>query len=278
MMSKHKRLTAYLLAVLLLAAAAAAFGEETEISMRDDPPPVSVREEDARPGEDETEKEAPPAADESPAAPAREALIDAVIEAGRQVYERAGGRLQRAHYASDIYVCKNFTMYVFKQSQAPYRMAEYPDVKLAAPMNLPKEECKEASYGYCWIDVPASEGNPFVIAAQFIYDESLSAAENREKALGLMRQIRKGDYFQMSADYYYGKGAHSAVMIADYDPETDTVRWMDSNMKGEKKGGIRYGLVQFDAVKEIAWWADAFCKKGRGATVYRLRDDIIWAE
>ena len=67
-------------------------------------------------------------------------------------------------------------------------------------------------------------------------------------------------------------------MIADYDPETDSVHWMDSNMKGEKKNGIRYGLVQFDAEKPIRWWAEAFCKKGRGATIYRLRDDIVFAE
>ena len=38
------------------------------------------------------------------------------------------------------------------------------------------------------------------------------------------------------------------------------------------------GKVQFDAVESIEWWADAFCKRKRGATIYRLRDDIIFAE
>jgi len=28
-------------------------------------------------------------------------------------------------------------------------------------------------------------------------------------------------------------------------------------------------------VKDISWWAEAFCKKKRGATIYRLREDII---
>ena len=93
-----------------------------------------------------------------------------------------------------------------------------------------------------------------------------------------MKEVRKGDYFQMSADYAYGVGAHSAIMISDYDPETNTVHWMDSNMRGKKRNGIRYGIVQFDEEKDITWWAKAFCHKKRGATLYRLRDDIIFAE
>lgn len=42
--------------------------------------------------------------------------------------------------------------------------------------------------------------------------------------------------------------------------------------------GIRYGLVQFDEVKSVECWASAFCVKGRGATIYRLRDDIAYRE
>ena len=52
---------------------------------------------------------------------------------------------------------------------------------------------------------------------------------------------------------------------------------MDSNMRGKKVKGIRYGIVQFDEVKSIEWWAECFCKKTRGATLYRLRDDIVYA-
>ena len=65
-----------------------------------------------------------------------------------------------------------------------------------------------------------------------------------ELALEFMRQVKKGDFFQMSAKYEYGTGAHSAIMISDYDPETDTVHWMDSNMRGKRVDGIRYGIVQ----------------------------------
>lgn len=209
---------------------------------------------------------------------AREALIDRIIETGKSIFTAAKGRLQRAHYAGDIFVCKNFTVHVFRQSSAGFRLAEYPDVQLSVPSNLPKDDCKPYYYGYCWMDVGPEEGNPFYIAAQFVYDKNLSKQENMERALDFMRQVQRGDYFQMSADYKYGVGAHSAIMIADYDPDTNTVHWMDSNMIGEKRDGIRYGKVQFDAVKDISWWADAFCKKGRGATIYRLRDDIVFAE
>ena len=212
------------------------------------------------------------------ASSARDAFIDSIVETGRQLYVKANGKLQRAHYAGDIYICKNFTVYVFRENSENFRMAEFPDVSLTVPNNLPAKECKPYSYGYCWEDKPAEEGNPFYVAAQFLYDPGLSKNENMQLALEFMRQVRRGDYFQMTADYYYGMGAHSAIMIADYDPESNTVHWMDSNMAGEKRDGIRYGKVQFDMVKKINWWADAFCKKTRGATLYRLRDDIIYAE
>ena len=205
----------------------------------------------------------------------RQELIDRIIETGRQLYVKANGKLQRAHYASDIYVCKNFTVHVFKENAGDYRMAEYPNVKLVIPDNKPAKQCKPYAYGFYWEDIPASKGNPFYTAAQFIYDTKLSKKENMEKAVEFMKNVKRGDYFQMSASYYYGVGAHSAVMISDYDPATNTVHWMDSNMAGQKKNGIRYGKVQYDAEKDITWWAEAFCHKNRGATIFRLRDDII---
>ena len=214
-------------------------------------------------------------AEEAPTA--RDAFIDDIIALAKQKYEQANGRPQRAQYAGDIYVCKNFTVYLFRQNCDKYRMAEFPDVKLVIPDNKPKKECKEYVYGMEWKDIPAEEGNPFYAAAAFRYDASKSKQENMEMGRDFLKQVKKGDYFQMAADYYYGVGAHSMIFIADYDPDTDTVRWCDSNMKGTRKNGERYGYVQFDAVKEIDWFVDAFCHKKYGATIYRLRDDIIYA-
>ena len=197
---------------------------------------------------------------------------------GKKLYDQADGKLQRAHYSGDIYVCKNFTVYLFRQNRDKYRMAEYPNVQLRIPNNLPAAKCKPYAYGYCWEDISAAQGNPFYIAAQFLYDTNLSKDENMALALDFMREVRRGDYFQMTANYSHGVGAHSAIMIGDYNPETDTVRWMDSNMAGKRIKGIRYGKVQFDEEKEISWWAAAFCQKKRGATIYRLRDDLIFAK
>lgn len=203
-------------------------------------------------------------------------FIDRIVALGQKLYEDADGRRKRAHYASDIYVCKNFTVYLFRQNRDDFRMEEFPDTPLVIPNNLPAAKCKPYAYGFLWEEVPAEKGNPFEVAARFIYDTNLTKAENLELAKEFMRQARRGDYFQMSADYEYGVGAHSAIMLS-YDPLTDEIHWMDSNMRGGKIDGIRYGLVQFDAVKSVEWWASAFCHKKRGATLYRLREDIVYA-
>ena len=217
-------------------------------------------------------------ADPAPAPGPRDEFIDDIIALGEKLYKKANGKAQRAQYKSDIYICKNFTVYLFRQTRSRYRMAEYPDVSLVIPDNLPSAQCKPYYYGILWKDIPPEKGNPFYIAAEFRYDTELSKEENMELALAFMREVKRGDFFQMSADYEYGNGAHSAIMISDYDPETDTVHWMDSNMRGGKRNGVRYGLVQYDEEKEISWWAEAFCLKKRGATLYRLRDDIILSE
>jgi len=202
-------------------------------------------------------------------------LIDRMINLAEEIYQRANGRAQPANSPGDIYVCKNFTVHLFRENRDDYRMAAFPDVPLVIPNNLPAKESKPYSYGISWEDVAADKGNPFVIGAQFFYNADESKEENRARAIEFMKQVQRGDFFQMSADYYYGIGAHSLVFTGDYDPDTGTVTWTDSNMKGEKKNGKRYGYVQFDAKKDIEWFVDAFCVKGRGATLYRLRDDII---
>ena len=205
----------------------------------------------------------------------RDRMIDEILEAAHDQYVQTGGKLRRAHNAGDIYVCKNFTVYCFKQAAPHYRMAEYPDVALVIPDNLPAKECKPYAYGLKWKEVSAEKGNPFVEAAAFRYDNNLSKAENRELAREFLKQAKRGDFFQMRANYYWGIGAHSMIFTEDYDPATDSVTWCDSNMRGQSKNGIRYGVVQWNAVKEIDWFVDAFCRKQHGATIYRLRDDII---
>ena len=264
----RKRWMAGLMCLLLAALPAAAPTEEGN-------PPEEIVENVLLDEDDEEIPEALPA-EEKPENAAREDLIDRIIALGKKLYDEAGGKRKRAHYASDIYVCKNFTVYLFRQNRDDFRMAEFPDTPLVIPNNLPAKQCKPYAYGFLWENIPAEKGNPFEAAAQFIYDPDLSKEENLNLAMDFMRQARRGDYFQMSADYEYGVGAHSAIMLS-YDPETDEIHWMDSNMRGGKRDGIRYGLVQYDEVKSVEWWASAFCHKKRGATLYRLRDDIVYA-
>lgn len=209
---------------------------------------------------------------------AREEMIDRIIALAQQLYTKAAGKPQRAHYAGDIYICKNFTVHLFREVAADYRMAAYPDTELVIPNNQTREDCAPYVYGVEWQEVSAEDGNPFIEAARFRYDDSLSMEENRANARAFLMQAQRGDYFQMAANYYYGIGAHSMIFIADYDPETDSVRWTDSNMKGKSINGERYAYVQYDAVKEIDWFVDAFCRKKYGATIYRLREDIVEAE
>ncbi|MBR4711956.1 MAG: hypothetical protein IKP10_07960 [Clostridia bacterium] len=207
---------------------------------------------------------------------ARDDFLDRIIEQGRELWTKAGGKPQRAHYKGDIYVCKNFTTYLFRQNRDDFRMAEYPDVTLVIPDNLPKDKCKPYAYGLAWIDVPASKGNPFYAAAEFRYNSKLSKEENMALAMDFLRQAQRGDFFQMTGNYGSGSGAHSAILLG-YDPQTDEIHWMDSNMSGKRIKGIRYGYVQFDTVKSVEWWAGKFCQRKCGATIYRLRDDIVYA-
>ncbi len=143
------------------------------------------------------------------------------------------------------------------------------------PGQSAKDECTYYVYGITWKDISIEDGNPFYEAASFRYDTSLSKRENQELARDFMKQCQRGDFFQMAANYYYGAGAHSMIISGNYDEETDSIRWTDSNMKGMRKDGIRYGYVQYDAQKEIDWFVDAFCRPKYGATIYRLREDII---
>lgn len=221
------------------------------------------------------------AAEPAPVNEAREDFIDRIVALGYDLYVQADGKAQSAHFKSDIYLCKNFTTHIFNELRGDFCIAEYPDVKLRIPNNLSEKKCRPYYYGLAWEDVAAEDGNPFYEAAAFRYDNDLSYEENLELAKEFMRQAQRGDFFQMSAKYEYGTGAHSAIMLG-YDAKTDEIHWMDSNMRGHSKTvngkKIRYGICQFDEVKSVEWWASTFCHKKRGATLYRLRNDIAYRE
>ncbi len=175
---------------------------------------------------------------------------------------------------TDIGVCKNFVMRLFDTYSKEYRMLAYPELPLHMPKNNSKKACAPYDYGIEWRPETAADGSPFEIAAQFKYDDSLTKEENAELARNLLVQIRKGDFFQIVGYYGGGNGPHSMYVIADYDPVSGMIRWTDSNMRGKRVDGARWGYMQFDADAEVDWWIDVFNMKKRGATLYRLRDDL----
>lgn len=174
-----------------------------------------------------------------------------------------------------IGVCKNFVMRLFDTFSADYRMAAYPDLLLHMPKNNSKAACAPYDYGIEWRPETAEDGSPFEIAAQFKYSSELSKEENAELARQLLVQIQKGDFFQIVGYYGGGNGPHSMYIIDDYNPVNQMIRWTDSNMRGKRIDGVRWGYMQFDADASVEWWVEVFNRPKRGATLYRLRDDLI---
>lgn len=173
-----------------------------------------------------------------------------------------------------IGVCKNFVMRLFDTYSADYRMLAYPDLELHMPKNNSKAACAPYDYGIEWRPETAEDGSPFEIAAQFKYDDSLTKEQNAEVARQLLVQIKKGDFFQIVGYYGGGNGPHSMYIIRDYDPVTQMIHWTDSNMRGKRIDGVRWGYMQYDADADVDWWVEVFNRKKRGATLYRLRDDL----
>lgn len=83
---------------------------------------------------------------------AREDMISGIIEQARKEFNATAGKAQEAQYSSSIFICKNFTVYLFHRGEI--LMAEHLDVKLVIPDNLPKDQCKDYVYGVEW------KGNP----------------------------------------------------------------------------------------------------------------------
>ena len=85
---------------------------------------------------------------------AREDFIDRILSLAQTLYTKANGQPQRAQYSGDIYICKNYTVHLFRETCGDFRMAEYPDVPLIIPNNQKKADCAPYVYGVEWQDVP----------------------------------------------------------------------------------------------------------------------------
>jgi len=175
----------------------------------------------------------------------------------------------------DIGVCKNFVMRLFDTYAKDYIMQAYPSLLLHMPKNNSKVACAPYDYGIEWRPETAADGSSFEIVAQFKYNNDLSKEENAQIAFDMLKQVQKGDFFQMVGYYGGGNGPHSLFFITDYDPVSDMLHWTDSNMRGKRIDGVRWGYLQYDADATAHWFIECINTKKRGATLYRLRDDLI---
>jgi hypothetical protein len=201
-------------------------------------------------------------------------LIDSMIGLAYANSTDSHYRFAPAQEDGDIGICKNFVMRLFDTFSADYRMLAYPTLALHMPKNNSKADCAPYDYGIEWKPETAADGSPFTLVAQFKYDNALTQEENAELARNLLVQVQKGDFLQIVGYYGGGNGPHSLYVIRDYDPLTQMIHWTDSNMRGKRIDGVRWGYLQYDADADVAWWVDVINMKKRGASLYRLRDDL----
>ena len=204
----------------------------------------------------------------------KQELIGKMIQLAYANSKDARYKFAPAEEDYDIGVCKNFVMRLFDTYSKDYVMLTYPDLPLHMPKNNSKAACAPYDYGIEWRPETATDGSPFEIVAQFKYNNDLSKEENAKIAFDMLKQVQRGDFFQMVGYYGGGNGPHSLFFITDYDPLTDMLHWTDSNMRGKRIDGVRWGYLQYDADATAQWFIECINTKKRGATLYRLRDDL----
>lgn len=205
----------------------------------------------------------------------REQLIDDMIALAFADYKDANKNFLRANKSGDPGIAKNFLMRLFDAYKLSYCMAEYPDVELTMPPMDASKNCKPYRYGVQWAQKEPADGNCFIQVDEFRHDPDLGTAENREHALKLLQKVQKGDLLQLAGKCEDFNSVHSLLFTQDYDVVADQLCWTDCNMKGKRIHGARYGWVQFDTKRSTTWMLDTVCRNLCGATLYRLRDDLI---
>ena len=205
----------------------------------------------------------------------KEALIGRMFQLAYENSKDSRYKFAPAEEDYHVGLCKNYVMRLFDTFSADYRMAAYPDLPLYMQKNNSLVNCAPYDYGIEWRYEGAELGTPFEIAAQFKYNNDLTKEENAQLARAMMEQVQAGDFFQMVGFYGGGNGPHSLLFMSDYDAITDNLYWTDSNMRGTRVDGVRWGYLQYNVVNTAKWFIEAINTPKRGATLYRLRDDLF---
>lgn len=187
------------------------------------------------------------------------------------------GEMYPSESRTDHGQCRCFQHDSFAQSAEGYMLAAYPDASLYLPLEHADSQASGRPAGVSWDMPDASTGNAFVEVARFDYDRSLTQKENLAAAREFLKNVRAGDLMQMLGTYNSGgRGTHTILFTQPYDPRSPMLYWADSNFANTRIDGKRYGYVrayQSWRVDEVAAWISA--DQDNGATLYRLRDDIV---
>ena len=154
-------------------------------------------------------------------------------------------------------------------------MQEYPGVEIFMPLNDSSKNCAPYRYGVQWRAEEAQAGNCFETVYEFRYDPEKSREDNRAEALKMLQDVKRGDCFQLVGVCEDFNSPHSLIFIEDYDAAQKKLCWTDCNMKGTRINGERWGWVQYGTVRTAEWMLDTICRPRNGATLYRLRSDIV---
>lgn len=187
------------------------------------------------------------------------------------------GEMNRSQDLDDPGQCKRFQVNTFAEVSGPFILSGYPETVLFMPPDHAPKADTGRTVGTAWNMTDAETGNAYDEVARFDYDTTKTEKENLQDALLFLTNIRAGDQLQMLGRYTSGgRGTHTLMFTRPYDPRSDYLYWSDSNFATRRIDGIRYGIVRpFQAwkVSECAGWLAS--DWGNGATLYRLRDDIV---
>ncbi|MEG0768038.1 MAG: hypothetical protein RR482_10005, partial [Clostridia bacterium] len=205
----------------------------------------------------------------------KQALISQWIAAA----EGEDGTMRRADNVTAPGQCKRYLINLFARVSEGFALAGYPNVKLAMPEEHHDTRVVKRAYGAGWKMPDTAEGNPFYEMAAFDYDSGCSVRQNREAVYAFLAQAQAGDVLQMMATYNSGnRGTHTALITRNYDAVKEQLQWADSNFKMRNIDGIRYAFVVGEQVYTRQKLADWLLYAGNGATLYRLRDDLVVTE
>lgn len=190
------------------------------------------------------------------------------------------GTLRRSETIADPGQCRRFQVTSFATAAQGFRLAGYPEIPLYLPADHADRAVSGRQVGVCWDMPAASSGNAYEEAASFDYNRDRTLGQNKADARAFLSHARAGDVLQIFGTYSSGgRGTHTLLLTRPYDPRSGMLYWVDSNFANTLVDGVRHGYVrayQQWPLEEVVTWLTT--DLNNGATLYRIRDDVVFAE